>query len=107
MLYEVSLFGIALNCCNDWPMWGICPNFASDMQEREKKIYRVTLVGSVVNALLVVFKFIAGFLGHSSAMVADAVHSLSAPSVAQPTNATSHSARTTNSASTIFATTWR
>ena len=77
MLYEVTLFGIALNCCNDWPMWGICPNFASDMQEREKKIYRVTLVGSVVNALLVVFKFIAGFLGQSSAMVADAVHSLS------------------------------
>ncbi len=47
------------------------------MKSREKKIYRVTLVGSVVNALLVVFKFIAGVAGHSSAMIADAVHSLS------------------------------
>ena len=45
--------------------------------EREKKIYKVTLVGSVGNALLVLFKFIAGVLGHSAAMVADAFHSLS------------------------------
>ena len=44
---------------------------------REKKIYKVTAVGSIVNVLLVVFKFIAGILGRSSAMVADAVHSLS------------------------------
>jgi cation diffusion facilitator family transporter len=44
---------------------------------RETEIYRVTLVGSVVNALLVAFKFVAGVLGHSTAMVADAVHSLS------------------------------
>lgn len=46
-------------------------------QIREGKIYRVTLVGSAVNALLVVLKFIAGTLGRSSAMIADAVHSLS------------------------------
>lgn len=45
--------------------------------EREKKIYKVTLIGSFVNFLLVVFKFAAGFIGHSGAMVADAVHSLS------------------------------
>jgi len=44
---------------------------------REKEIYRVTLVGSIGNALLVIFKFVAGILGHSSAMIADAVHSLS------------------------------
>ena len=44
---------------------------------REQEIYKVTLVGSVCNALLVAFKFIAGFLGNSSAMIADAVHSLS------------------------------
>ena len=44
---------------------------------REKQIYRVTLVGSVGNVLLTIVKFIAGVLGHSSAMVADAVHSLS------------------------------
>ncbi len=47
------------------------------MQAREKEIYRVTLIGSAVNALLIVLKFIAGFVGRSSAMVADAVHSLS------------------------------
>lgn len=44
---------------------------------REAGIYRVTLVGSVVNLLLLVFKFVAGILGHSAAMMADAVHSLS------------------------------
>lgn len=44
---------------------------------REKEIYKVTLVGSVGNVALLTFKFIAGILGHSSAMIADAVHSLS------------------------------
>ena len=44
---------------------------------REKEIYKVTLVGSAGNAALLTFKFIAGVLGNSSAMVADAVHSLS------------------------------
>lgn len=44
---------------------------------REKEIYKVTLVGSVGNVALLTFKFIAGILGNSSAMVADAVHSLS------------------------------
>ena len=44
---------------------------------REQEIYKVTLVGSAGNMMLMVFKFIAGILGHSSAMVADAVHSLS------------------------------
>lgn len=44
---------------------------------RERGIYRVTIVGSVVNFLLLVFKFFAGIMGHSAAMLADAVHSLS------------------------------
>jgi len=44
---------------------------------REKEIYKVTLIGGAVNVLLLVFKFVAGFVGHSAAMVADAVHSLS------------------------------
>lgn len=44
---------------------------------REKAIYKVTWIGSAVNFLLLVFKFIAGILGNSSALVADAVHSLS------------------------------
>ena len=44
---------------------------------REREIYKVTLVGSAANAALMLFKFVAGVLGHSSAMIADAVHSLS------------------------------
>ena len=44
---------------------------------REKEIYKVTLIGSAGNAALLTFKFIAGIMGHSSAMIADAVHSLS------------------------------
>lgn len=47
------------------------------MELREKKIYKVTLIGSAVNAVLIALKFVAGFAGRSSAMVADAVHSLS------------------------------
>ena len=47
-------------------------------KDREKSIYRVTLAGSAVNVVLLVFKFVAGFLGGSAAMIADAVHSLSA-----------------------------
>ncbi len=44
---------------------------------REKEIYKVTLVGSAGNVALMAFKFVAGILGNSAAMVADAVHSLS------------------------------
>ena len=44
---------------------------------RERDIYKVTLVGSAGNIALLTFKFIAGIVGHSSAMIADAVHSLS------------------------------
>ena len=46
------------------------------MNTREKDIYKVTIVGTVVNALLVAVKFVAGIAGRSSALVADAVHSL-------------------------------
>ena len=44
---------------------------------RKKQIVKVTLVGSLVNLLLLLFKFAAGILGRSGAMIADAVHSLS------------------------------
>ena len=44
---------------------------------REREIYKVTLIGSACNVVLMVLKFIAGTLAHSSAMIADAVHSLS------------------------------
>ncbi len=45
--------------------------------DRQKQIYKVTLAGGAVNVILLAFKFIAGILGHSAAMIADAVHSLS------------------------------
>ena len=38
-----------------------------DQSIRAKKIYRVTLAGGVINALLVTLKFIAGIAGHSAA----------------------------------------
>ena len=44
---------------------------------REREIYKVTLAGSLVNIVLVAFKFAAGIFGRSAAMIADAVHSLS------------------------------
>ena len=45
--------------------------------DRQKQIYKVTLAGGAVNVILLVFKFVAGILGHSAAMIADAIHSLS------------------------------
>lgn len=45
--------------------------------KREHEIYKVTLIGGAVNVILLAFKFLAGLLGHSSAMIADALHSLS------------------------------
>lgn len=48
-----------------------------DNVKREKAIRNVTLLGSIVNFLLLVFKTLAGILGHSAAMLADAVHSMS------------------------------
>ncbi|MCD7848707.1 MAG: cation diffusion facilitator family transporter [Parabacteroides sp.] len=44
---------------------------------RKREIVIVTLIGSLVDFLLLVFKFAAGVLGHSGAMIVDAVHSLS------------------------------
>lgn len=35
------------------------------------------MVGGAVNVMLLLFKFVAGIVGHSAAMIADAVHSLS------------------------------
>lgn len=44
---------------------------------RQQELTKVTLVGSVGNLALLSFKFVAGILAGSAAMVADAVHSLS------------------------------
>lgn len=46
-------------------------------RDRGRRATRVTLAGSAVNVLLAAGKLAAGILGSSSAMVADAVHSLS------------------------------
>jgi len=47
------------------------------MSERTSSANRGTWVGFVVNLLLTIFKLAAGVIGHSGAMIADAVHSLS------------------------------
>lgn len=49
----------------------------TDEKDRKKQIFKVTIVGSILNVLLVVLKFLAGIFGQSAAMIADAVHSLS------------------------------
>jgi len=46
-------------------------------RQRERGIYKVTIIGSIVNITLLVFKFVAGIVGNSAAMIADAVHTLS------------------------------
>ncbi|HOJ64206.1 MAG TPA: cation diffusion facilitator family transporter [Spirochaetota bacterium] len=46
-------------------------------KEREKQATQITIVGFIVNLILTAAKFIAGIIGKSNAMVADAVHSLS------------------------------
>lgn len=48
-----------------------------DTQTRTKTITRVTVVGGVCNLLLLLLKFVAGIVGRSGAMIADAIHSLS------------------------------
>lgn len=49
----------------------------SYLSNRENEIFRVTWIGSLVNFLLLVLKFVVSIIGHSAAMAADAVHSLS------------------------------
>lgn len=43
----------------------------------DTRIQSVTLKGVLINTLLTLFKFLAAILGHSAAMLSDAVHSLS------------------------------
>ena len=40
-------------------------------RQREQSIYRVTIAGSIINAVLLALKFAAGILGGSAAMNAD------------------------------------
>ncbi|CAN0447484.1 unnamed protein product, partial [Ectocarpus sp. 8 AP-2014] len=45
--------------------------------EAAREVDAITWVGALVNVGLAAFKLFAGILGHSSAMIADAGHSLS------------------------------
>ena len=45
--------------------------------ERSGTAVKVTTNGMIVNIILTIFKFIAGILGNSAAMIADAIHSFS------------------------------
>lgn len=49
----------------------------NQIEKRQKEIVKVTLIGTIINAILIILKFTAGIIGNSAAMVADGVHSLS------------------------------
>lgn len=49
----------------------------NEMDNRTSEIQRITLWGALGNIGLTIIKFVAGFLGGSAAMIADAVHSAS------------------------------
>lgn len=50
---------------------------AEESKDRANKGVKVTYNGLIVNIFLTVFKLIAGIIGQSAAMVADAAHSFS------------------------------
>ncbi len=50
---------------------------AEKREQRSVESQRVTLVGAVVNLLLSALKIVIGVIGHSEALVADGIHSLS------------------------------
>lgn len=52
-------------------------NINENINVRKQGIFKVTAVGAIANVLLCAAKFVAGIVGHSSAMTADAIHSLS------------------------------
>ncbi len=59
-------------------MEDMTPNSMSEsMKESARAGRTVTLVGVIVNGLLILLKFVAGILGQSQALIADAVHSIS------------------------------
>ena len=45
--------------------------------QRNRQVRRITWIGLILNILLTALKFTAGVVGHSQAMVADAVHTVS------------------------------
>ena len=47
------------------------------MENKEKEIKNVTVVGIIVNLFLSITKLVIGYLGNSQALIADGVHSFS------------------------------
>ena len=47
------------------------------MAQRNRQVRRITWIGLLLNIFLTALKFVAGILGHSQAIIADAVHSVS------------------------------
>ncbi len=47
------------------------------MKTRSQEASRITMAGLVLNVVLTLLKYLTGFVGNSSAMIADATHSLS------------------------------
>jgi len=47
------------------------------LKTEEREGIRITLIGAIINAFLILLKFLAGVLGHSQALIADAIHSAS------------------------------
>lgn len=53
------------------------PHNSLENHSREQRIYLVTIAGGIINVALLILKFVAGIMGASAAMIADAAHSLS------------------------------
>ncbi len=52
-------------------------NPPQEAAKQSQEVLKITLLGAVINFILVILKFFAGIVGKSSVLVADAVHSLS------------------------------
>ncbi len=49
----------------------------SETRSKQSQAQRITIIGSVIDAILGVLKIVFGMLAHSSALIADGIHSLS------------------------------
>lgn len=47
------------------------------MNDKEHIAYKVSIISIITNVFLSIFKLLAGFIGHSQAMISDAIHSIS------------------------------
>lgn len=50
---------------------------SDSLKTKKREGLKITLVGAIVNTCLIVLKFLAGVFGHSQALIADAIHSIS------------------------------